>query len=974
MPVYVIDTLKPKNGLDFPIVEAIDVAVEGYVSLADAVTHFATDTAIAALTTNLQAQINQIAQAAGTGTADTEIAQARVGADGTSYQTLKARLDNEFNAQSVLLSQINDELSEYDNNLYNFSAIGSQAALNGKYIRNDGTIGDDSSNSGYYFRCEPNKEYIVRSPFPCDYIVVGLTNDTGVAQANTEFQTVIRKNNVDHVKFTTTSLANYIYYYTTTTDISNLSVKKLTSKVNILTTEVEAKITNIDNEVYDISAIGSQTAFDGKYIRNNGTIGDDSSNSGYYFRCEPDSKYKITSTSLLDYINIGFTSEADVTSGTRFNEIIRKTFIDSAIFTTNTTSNYVFYYTSSSNIAGVSVTKLDSKIDKISGEVDEISEETSTIKNELYKKIQVNYTPVDGYYINRDYGVIGLDASLTTNMVYCRPNTRYTIKATTPIAGGLRAGSARLPITNGLKLNGFIVSDTDTMEITTGLTDTYLYFFYSDNTITYDVSRNESVIDDIIDKTDVYTINLNMEHGMLLASGQMSISKPMHEQGERCANVIQLNGASTITIKDINTNICSYIYMCYYDVNGAFLNSERAVPNEANSFQPPNATYARFFFEDILTFVKKVKVEFRGYNTEPELIKNLRITSETHQATIDVGNNTYTFVRYLLPPNYTPTGESVPLILWMDGTGNMDEWGADMSSIKLPYLKYLADEGFAVIAVFTWGKKLLDKYPKCIYNYPYPTPTNIACAKSAVEWICSRYNVDSDNVHVMSKSQGGKLATYFATNPAFPIKSIGMFSPVCDFLSQQGGSATYNDVRRALADDMAFTGDITPFLQQGNRIYDEEVRAYLHENIIQIAGMNEAWTGLVGDTLEENFDNALLDCEKYWEEHYWTDISKTDIYTHSDYIKIGKVPLKIWGAPDDAATPYLKMKEIVNQYQNGGTEAHLRIMNTSSGGHQAPDQGSERVSEITTALGIVHTDVPVGWVENVQWIRSKMPK
>lgn len=51
---------------------------------------------VTAADAGLQAQIDQIAQTAGTGTADTEIAQARVGADGTSYQTLKARLDGEF--------------------------------------------------------------------------------------------------------------------------------------------------------------------------------------------------------------------------------------------------------------------------------------------------------------------------------------------------------------------------------------------------------------------------------------------------------------------------------------------------------------------------------------------------------------------------------------------------------------------------------------------------------------------------------------------------------------------------------------------------------------------------------------------------------------------------------------------------------------------------------------------------------------
>ena len=104
MPVNVIGTLKPKNNGKFPVAEAVDIKVEGDLRLDEvlenkadletlnyALANKADKTTAAAL----QSQIDEISQSQGAGTADTEIAQARVGADGTSYGTLKARLDAE---------------------------------------------------------------------------------------------------------------------------------------------------------------------------------------------------------------------------------------------------------------------------------------------------------------------------------------------------------------------------------------------------------------------------------------------------------------------------------------------------------------------------------------------------------------------------------------------------------------------------------------------------------------------------------------------------------------------------------------------------------------------------------------------------------------------------------------------------------------------------------------------------------------
>lgn len=198
MPVYVIDTLKPKNGLDFPVVEAVDVAVEGYTSLADAVTHFATEIII----NNLQAQIDQIAQTAGTGTADTEIGQARVGADGTSYTTLKARLDSNETKSDSDASYIRNNIFNADNLLLNATIV------NGSYY----TTGRAYSNSDLSYAIIPmqsSKTYIISSARFIAY-------ETGDAVA---------ERTVDGYEFTPSSDADvYISFYNDTTSHSEWNV------------------------------------------------------------------------------------------------------------------------------------------------------------------------------------------------------------------------------------------------------------------------------------------------------------------------------------------------------------------------------------------------------------------------------------------------------------------------------------------------------------------------------------------------------------------------------------------------------------------------------------------------------------------------------------------------------------------------------------------------------------------------------
>lgn len=101
MPVNVIGTLKPKNNGKFPVAEAVDIKVTGDLRLDEALENKADNSTVnfvldqkadKTITTGLQAQINEIITPV---TEDAEVQNARVGADGTSYSTLKERIDTE---------------------------------------------------------------------------------------------------------------------------------------------------------------------------------------------------------------------------------------------------------------------------------------------------------------------------------------------------------------------------------------------------------------------------------------------------------------------------------------------------------------------------------------------------------------------------------------------------------------------------------------------------------------------------------------------------------------------------------------------------------------------------------------------------------------------------------------------------------------------------------------------------------------
>ncbi|MBR5881403.1 MAG: hypothetical protein IKZ16_06920 [Clostridia bacterium] len=471
------------------------------------------------------------------------------------------------------------------------------------------------------------------------------------------------------------------------------------------------------------------------------------------------------------------------------------------------------------------------------------------------------------------------------------------------------------------------------------------------------------------DSTGAYKrLEALIERGSLASTYDLGYTMADYKGNVRTAFDVKTGGATRVAIEAIAVSYTGahiQFFSSNYEKVGSTSYTEGAVKDI-----PANCEFIRIEINTTAE-LETLALRFYGGGADPSEAMRVAKREPSERLTYKVSDDLFTTARLMLPPNYKTEGTKVPLVLWLEGSGSgFSSWSGDFNSDKQEYLNYLRDEGYAVLSIYAWGNKYAEKYPKCGMSYPYPIPTNMACIEQGIKYVCSRYNVDIDNLHIMSKSQGGQSALYYASNNVLNAKSIGMFAPVLDYLSMPG-EALYKDTRAAIAEDMGFVGDIDYFASEHFLSYSTAGRAFLHQNLDKLALMNEAWTGLTGASLEALFQISMNDCQTFWTQEIWkTD--RTDIYTNHGYAKTASVPVKIWGAPDDAATPYLKMVETVEQLKNGGSVAELVTLPRDSGGHSAADYGN-KVATVTTALGIEYENIPIGWVENVAWIRAHSP-
>lgn len=334
----------------------------------------------------------------------------------------------------------------------------------------------------------------------------------------------------------------------------------------------------------------------------------------------------------------------------------------------------------------------------------------------------------------------------------------------------------------------------------------------------------------------------------------------------------------------------------------------------------------------------------------------------------------YSACCFMLPPNYNATGAKVPLVLWFDGNMNYRTLGSTFKPGKLPGLKYIRDEGYAVLQIYSWGSYFATKYAQCGDDQPYPSPTCLKVLETGLKWFCDRYNIDSENIHIVSKSMGGLISLFFVSHPIASFRSVSMFSPIIDMFGLRG---RYSDARKAIFEDNALQGDVDDFSDINtdgststsveNYYFSDRCLPIWEANKGATARLNSAYAELVGATFAENLAKSVEDSRAWYANH-----EAANIYNHPEYKKISAIPVKIWGATHDPDVQYQAMVQAVEQLRNSGCDAELKSVNSYD--HSRFDVNTTDAQTITTELGILHENVPIGWVESIQWIRAHSVK
>ena len=470
------------------------------------------------------------------------------------------------------------------------------------------------------------------------------------------------------------------------------------------------------------------------------------------------------------------------------------------------------------------------------------------------------------------------------------------------------------------------------------------------------------VVEDILISDSLYSLNIDLQGGCLNDIGAVCGSLNTRESFFNylhTPNMISVDGIVSIELEDGEEAT-----FFFYSKDGRFLKKTSSLDNK-----PPQAVYVKIQLHKNSEYstVKTIKVNsqfevyeqkknngnksipiFHSFDVCVPVIESVEKPSETSLINKRHFDNGY----IMLPPNYSDNGEPVPLVFFVHGSFGFDFAETDIKSYK-PYLTYICNNGYAVADCSGLTDKFKIGEEAISDDDTKLSMVGIACFADFYKFIVKNYNIKTDGVYVFGKSAGGLISSMLGYLQPFKVRAVGGLAPSLSYL----GAESRNINPGPFAFNMKQFGVTDTF--NPCWAWTDEDHQKIYNNISKLAPYDPF-------IHSSSLDGLEITKEMY--KYSWSNMDQSSIWDIVNKAKKSQpFPYKIWGAEDDANTPFviwLMWQKMVN---NNNEICYLRQMPTGTGGHHAVDTSELAVKVSKKPRYGDEVEIPIAYAELVEW-------
>lgn len=312
----------------------------------------------------------------------------------------------------------------------------------------------------------------------------------------------------------------------------------------------------------------------------------------------------------------------------------------------------------------------------------------------------------------------------------------------------------------------------------------------------------------------------------------------------------------------------------------------------------------------------------------------------------------------MLPPNYNPEGDPVPLIIYTHGS---DAWKFGFTNAPNYYAlqQFLVNNGFA----FCDCRGITNTYKdedtgKAIDDGV--TPIAIDCYCQLYEYMVSNYNIRQDGCYIYGKSSGGLEPALLSCLQPIPIRAAAGLAPMLSQFQDMFDGVNYTTNVR---------WQLERFGYDMSQVSATPTAAEILAQITKMQGYDPLICNVNADITTWNtmlWNIGTKGTRYQWRESDWNDQELQDALAGK--FKMQPCPIKFWIADDDVNTPInLAVKIYKYLVDNGGGICKVRRFPAGTGGHHAVDTSSLAPTVVYRTKYAGDVTVPQAYAEMLDW-------